>query len=258
MAISGEQFITWFHGWLWPFLRISAVLLAAPIFGARGVPVRVRIGLAVAITSVVVPLIDDVSNIAPASAQGIILAIQQVTLGLLIGLTLRMVFIAFEVAGHVISQLMGLSFASMIDPQNGTQVPVISQFYIIMATLVFLSLDGHLILIKMLVESFSSIPITETIVTRNDLWQIINWAGWLFSAAVLIALPSVAAMMVVNLSFGVMTRAAPQLNIFAVGFPLMIGIGFIVMLVSLPTTMPQIIKIIEAGFNILRHIILRS
>lgn len=223
--------------WLWPFFRIGAMLAVSPIFSARYVPVRIRLGLALALTAVVVPVIPLPPALAPFSGPGLLVAVQQVITGLAMGLALQLVFSVFELAGQVIAQHMALHFASLVDPNSGVQVPMLSQFYIILATLVFLTLNGHLLCIRVLVESFRVLPVGSGGLGREGLWALVQQGGWIFSSAVLFAIPIVAALLVVNLAFGVMTRAAPQLNIFAVGFPVTLGLGFAVMLLTLPGVM---------------------
>jgi len=143
---------------------------------------------------------------------------------------------------------MGLGFAATIDPQNGVQVPVISQFFLILATLVFLALNGHLVLIETIVESFYLWPIGSGPLPENLAMHTVTWIAEVFKGALLIALPAVAAILLVNLAFGVMTRAAPQINIFAVGFPITIIAGFIMLMLSLPVFLPQFAALLEAGF----------
>lgn len=159
-----------------------------------------------------------------------------------------------EMAGQAIGQLMGLMLASMVDPQNGNQVPVIGQFYLLLATLLFLILDGHLIMIQALVASFHQLPVGMDGISRDALWSVINWLGTILVSAVLIAMPAIAALLIVNLAFGVMTRAAPQLNIFAVGFPIMIILGVLIILFTLDSFVPHMTQLFEQSFDVLRKL----
>jgi flagellar biosynthetic protein FliR len=171
-----------------------------------------------------------------------------VVIGVAMGFILQMVFGALVVGGQAIATSMGLGFAATIDPQNGVQVPVISQFFLILATLVFLALNGHLVLIETIVESFYLWPIGSGPLPENLAMHTVTWIAEVFKGALLIALPAVAAILLVNLAFGVMTRAAPQINIFAVGFPITIIAGFIMIMLSLPVFLPQFAALLEAGF----------
>ncbi len=171
------------------------------------------------------------------------------------GFALQLVFGAFMLGGQVMAMTMGLGFASLNDPVTGVVVPTVSQFYVVMVTLVFLALNGHLILIEVTVNSFDSLPISPDAFTVLRLWNLLEWAGFMFSGAVLIALPAIGAMLVVNLGFGIMTRAAPQLNIFAVGFPVIMTIGFVVILLSLPSVLPWFENAMDRGLQMTRQLV---
>jgi len=235
MNFTGAELTTWLATLLWPFMRIGAMFAAAPIFSSRSVPVRIRIILAFLIASVLVPVLPAPPTVDLISGQALIISIHQVLIGVAMGFIIQLVFAAFVIAGQSIAMAMGLGFASIIDPQNGVQVPVVSQAFLIMVTLVFLALNGHLVLIDMLAKSFENIPVGMMVPSRDGIWQLVNWGSDMFAGGMLVALPAVAALLLVNLAFGVTTRAAPQLNIFAVGFPVMIMVGLSFIILTLPT-----------------------
>jgi flagellar biosynthetic protein FliR len=241
--------------WWWPFLRISGLVMAAPVIGSRAAPTRVRIILAMAIALVVVPILPTPPAVALMSAAGLLISIQQLLIGVAMGFAVRMVFMALEFAGQLTGQQMALGFAAMIDPQTGTQVPVVSQFYIVFGTLLFLSLDGHLILIEVLVESFHTLPVGVEGLSRADLWQVANWASWLMASALMISLPAVIALLVVNFAFGVMAKAAPQLNIFAVGFPLLLILGMVVVWLSFAAIDGHFVRLLDESLQLARALI---
>jgi flagellar biosynthesis protein FliR len=168
------------------------------------------------------------------SHTGFMIMLQQVLIGVVMGFILQMVFGALIFGGQVVAYSTGLGFASMVDPQNGVQVPVIAQFYLILATLLFLLSNGHLLAIELLADSFRSLPVAVDGITRNGLLEVVAWGSRLFAGGLLIALPIVGAMLMVNMGMGVVMRAAPQLNIFSVGFPVTMLIGFALMWVTLP------------------------
>ncbi len=232
MTITDNELFALLESWLWPFLRIAGLFMAGPVFGMQGVPAKTRIILAMAVTWVVTPLLD-LPVLDPFSPEGLLVTFHQVMIGIGLGVAVRLIFMVMELAGQVISQQIGLGFASMVDPQNGAQVPVVSHFYTVIAMLMFLSLNGHLVLIQVLVESFRTMPVATTGITREGLWGVVTWGGWLVAHAVLIALPAITSLMIINLAFGVMSRAAPQLNIISVGFPMMTLIGIGVLLVTI-------------------------
>ncbi len=240
---------------LWPFLRIGAAVGVAPVFGARTVPVRVRLALAMALTVIVVPLMPSVPAMDILGAQGLQVAGQQILIGLSMGFTMLVVFAAFVLGGQIVAMQMGLGFASLVDPQNGVQTPMVSQFYVLLATLIFLALDGHLTLIHVLVDSFHTMPINATGIRTEGLWQVVIWGREIFIGAVMIALPSIVTLLLVNLSFGVLTRSAPQLNIFAVGFPVIIVSGYVVIMVTLWTALPRLTGFVERSLVLVTDLV---
>ena len=256
MQFTNADVMSWMAMYLWPLFRIAALVSVSPIFGAQNVPVRVRVGLSLAITLVVAPALPPMPVVDPVSSTGLVIIVQQILIGLTMGFALRLVFSAFVLAGQIIGQTMGLGFASLVDPQNGVQVPVVSQFYLILTTLIFLSLNGHLILIEVLHGSFTTLPVGEHGVTSNGLWGIVIWGGQVFSGAVLVSLPAMTALLVVNVAFGVMTRASPQLNIFAIGFPVMILLGVLIMMMTLPVLIPQLTHMMDEAFIVIQQQIL--
>jgi flagellar biosynthesis protein FliR len=256
MQFTNVDIAAWLALYLWPLFRIAALVSVAPIFGGQNVPVRIRAALSLAITLVIAPVLPPMPAVDPLSSTGLVIAIQQILIGLTMGFALRLVFAAFVLAGQLIGQTMGLGFASMIDPQNGVQVPVVSQFYLILTTLIFLSLNGHLILLEVLATSFKTLPIGEHGITANGLWSITLWGGQVFSGAILVSLPAMTALLIVNIAFGVMTRASPQLNIFAIGFPVMILLGIIIMMMTLPVLLPQLTSMVNETFILIHNQIL--
>lgn len=252
LTLSSLQLNAWVAAFLWPFMRIGAMLVAAPVFGARMVPVRVRLALALVLALMMAPLVSqDVAAIDPLGAQGLLIGAQQILIGLAMGFTLQLVFSAVVIGAQSIAMSMGLGFATAVDPQNGVQVPVIAQYYLTLATLIFLALNGHLLLVQLLVDSFQTLPVGTAGLTTAGLWELVNWGGRMFAGAVLIALTGIASLLLINLAFGVMSRAAPQLNIFGVGFPVMMGTGFIVIMVSLPGITPHLSNLMLDAFGML-------
>jgi len=251
MHFTTAEITAWVGSLLWPFLRIGAMLMAAPLFGAGMVTVRIRLAFAFLLALVVAPLIPLPPAVEPLSLAGLVISVQQIMIGLTIGFVLQMVFSAMTQAGETIALSMGLGFASMVDPQQGVQVPVVSTYFVIMSTLIFLALNGHVALIELTLMSFHSMPVTVDGITRVELWALISWGSTMFVYALLVALPAVASMLLVNLSMGVVTRAAPQLNIFAVGFPMMILLGFVLLMLTLPVLVPQFTELLADAFTLI-------
>ena len=249
MEVSAAEASAFVGSLIWPFMRISAMLMAIPVIGTRMVPVRIRVVLAILISFVVLPLIPEVPAVDPMSIAGLTISIHQVLIGLAMGFVLQMVLAALTIAGEVISMSMGLGFASMVDPANGVNVPVLSQFFLIMGTLMFLALGGHLMIIQLIVNSFQSLPITGEGIERDSFWVIISFASQMFIGAAWVALPAMISILVITLAMGVMTRAAPQLNIFSVGFPVTMLVGFIILMLVMPTILPRFNMILLQGMQ---------
>jgi flagellar biosynthetic protein FliR len=223
-----------FYTLLWPFTRISAALLVAPIFSARSVNLRFRLALVAALTFVVYPLYDW-PIIDVLSGLGLVLLLQQIALGILMGLILQISFGAISAAGDFIAISMGLSFAMMSDPNNGHQTPVLSQLLVILASLLFLTLGAHLVLIEMLLDSFRLMPIDGVRFDQAMVNDFIQWSGIIFAGGMMIALPVMITLLVTNMAMGVVARAAPTLNIFAVGFPAAMLVGFVTLVILIPS-----------------------
>ncbi|HUM92121.1 MAG: flagellar biosynthetic protein FliR [Candidatus Competibacter sp.] len=248
MQFSSAEIAAWVGAFLWPLTRVAALVSVAPVFGSRALPRRVRLMVALALTWAILPLVPAMPVVDPLAPTGLLLVFQQVLIGLSMGFVLRLVFGALELGGHIIATQMGLTFANLVDPQSGGQSPLLSQFYTLLGTLIFLGLNGHLLLIRLLVDSFATLPVAATGADRDLLWTLVNWASRTFAGGVLIALPAIASLLVVNLAFGVMTRAAPQLNIFAVGFPITLVLGLLIVLYNLPTLLHQLNGLFDEAF----------
>ncbi|MDC0598942.1 flagellar biosynthetic protein FliR [Gammaproteobacteria bacterium] len=255
MELSLDDIFVWMGDFFWPFLRIGALFLASPIFGARTVPVKIRIILAIVITLVIHPLLPASPVVEPLSADGMLIIFQQLSIGIVMGMVLQIMFAALVMAGQTMATTMGLGFASAVDPQNGIQVTMVGQFYLIIATLFFLALDGHLLLIQIFANSFIVFPVSTEFISVDIFWSVCLFSTQMFLAAMLIALPTIVGVLLVNLGFGVMTRAAPQLNIFSMGFPITMMAGFILMLLSLPVLSPLLVNLFTNSFDFMRVII---
>jgi len=259
MQFTDAQIGAWVASFLWPLFRIASFLMVIPVIGTQLVPMRVRIGLAFLITLIVAPLIGPVPEMDVLSFQAMYVTLQQILIGTLLGFMFVLLMQLFVVAGQMIAMQMGLGFASMVDPTNGVSVPVLSQIFLISITLMFLAMNGHLVMIEVVVESFRTWPISSTILgegslNRDLLWEMLMRISWLFASALLIALPAITAVLIVNLSFGIMTRAAPQMNVFSLGFPIGMLFGLFIVWVSSRELMPQFHRLSEETFLFLRSV----
>lgn len=253
MQISTAEILALVGAYVWTFARIAAAIMVAPVFNAQLVPKRVRLALALLLTGIIAPATSH-PNVAPFSAAGLLLVGQEVLIGLAMGFALQMVFDALVIAGQTISMGMGLGFAFMIDSQRGVSVPVLSQMFIMLATLTFLALNGHLVLIETLASSFTTFPVGSAL-GREDVWQLVAFTSQIFAGALQVAMPAAIALVVVNLAFGVMSRAAPTLNLFAVGFPATMVLGFVILLWTLPNVQASFQSLLADGFRLIGSIV---
>jgi flagellar biosynthetic protein FliR len=253
ISFTEAQLNLWLAGFVWPLFRIGALVMAAPVMNTRQIPVMFRVALVLILTWLVVPVLPRPPLVDLFSSDSLLMLLQQLLIGVMMGFLLQMVFGALVFGGQVIAYSMGLGFASMMDPQNGVQVPVISQFYMIFAILLFLLVNGHLILIDLLVQSFHTFPVAMDGISRNGLMDVLAWGSRMFSGGLVMALPVMAALLLVNLGMGIITRAAPQLNIFAVGFPITILIGFVLVWATLPIVLDNFQELLAEGFSFIRQ-----
>lgn len=233
ISVSAAQLSLWISSYFWPFVRIGACLMVAPVFGSKMIPSRVRLVIAGALTVLLAPGITAPANVELFSGVSLVITLQELVIGVAMGFVLQMIFDAVEMAGQLIANSMGLSFATSVDPLHGASTPVLGQFYTIMVTLTFLALNGHLLFIESMTQSFSLLPIGLTRLGRDGLWMLVTFGSTVFSGALMLALPGLVAMLIVNFGFGVMSRAAPSMNLFAVGFPASLALGLIIVFLSL-------------------------
>lgn len=241
-----------FYTFMWPMLRISALMLTAPILAQNAVNIRLRILISVVLTWLVYPL-HRWPVLDPVSAQGLLQVFNQVAIGATMGLVLQIVVAAVVVAGQSISSAMGLSMANMMDPNLGN-VPVVSQFLLVLASLVFVGFGGHAILLGLVSESFQTIPIGTSFLQQAVLGKVLQWSSMMFLGALLMALPVMVFLLFINVGLGIATRAAPSLNIFAVGFPAMMLAGFLVLIVSMDAIGGRIDWLWMQAFGVVREL----
>ncbi len=254
LTITSSMLSEWIGLYLWPFVRIGACLMVAPVFGARTVPARARLVIAASLTVLLGPMIQSPVNVELLSGEAFVILIQQMIIGISLGFAVQIIFDAVVMGGQLLANSMGLSFAMNVDPLHGVSTPVLGQFYMIMVTLTFLALDGHLLLIESLLQSFTLLPIGVAGLGSEGLWMLVNFGSTLFSGALMIALPGLAAMLIVNFGFGVMSRAAPTLNLFAVGFPAALALGLIIVLLGFPAVQTSFIRLLESAWMLLANL----
>ncbi len=248
ISLTSAQLQAWIAAFVWPLARILALLASAPVIGNPGVPARVKIALGVLITVAVAPLVPGAPDIEPASATGMLVLAQQVMVGLAMGFAMQIVFQASEFAGEIIGLQMGLGFATLYDYSLPGQIPVIGQYLGMILSLVFLAIDGHLLLISALAESFRVLPLSP-FTAPAGLHALVDWSSAIFSYGLALSLPLLAALLITNIALGVLSRAAPQLNLFAVGFPATILIGMLMLGLAMPYFAPAFASLWHEGFS---------
>ncbi|CAH0534101.1 Flagellar biosynthetic protein FliR [Vibrio stylophorae] len=227
MSYSADVVLTWLANYFWPLTRISAMMMVMTFFGARFVPARIRLFLALAITFAVMPALPIVPDIELFSLHGFLITAQQLLIGVAMGIITQFVTQTFVILGQILGMQSSLGFASMVDPANGQNTPVLGQLYMMLAVMFFLVTDGHLLMLQMVVHSFTSLPVGQFLQV-GDFLNLSKWFGWMFQAALSMSLAGIIALLTINISFGVMTRAAPQLNIFSLGFAFTLLIGLMI------------------------------
>ena len=231
MKLVMIEMMSLLHQFLWPFVRVSAMLLTAPIFGTTALNIRTRVAIGAVLTLLIFQQVD-VPPIDPFSFPALTKMFHEVVVGGLMGLTLQIVSAAVILSGQMVSNGMGLGMANMIDPNLGN-VPTLSNFFLVIALLAFLSLGGHLVLISVLVDSSSAVPIGNGMLSLLSIEGFLGWTSQMFIGAVTLVLPVLVALLMINVSLGVISRASPSLNIFAVGFPALIPVGLVLVTLTL-------------------------
>lgn len=244
----------WLGLYFWPLLRVMALIMTAPILSEKSIPKRVKIGLGMLITFVIAPTLPPV-NIPIFSPQAVWLALQQVLIGVAIGFTMQLAFAAIRTAGELIGLQMGLSFATFFDPGSHLNMPVLARVIDMLAMLLFLTFNGHLWLISMLVDTFHTLPIGGNPVNSNAFLALTRAAGLIFINGLMLALPVITLLLTVNLSLGLLNRMAPQLSVFVIGFPITLTVGLILMGLLMPLIAPFCEHLFSEIFNLLSDIV---
>ncbi|MGH8443772.1 MAG: flagellar biosynthetic protein FliR [Solimonas sp.] len=248
MRYTDAQLIAWLQQFVWPLARISSALLIAPVLGSARISGRIRMMLALLLTLLIAPQLPAQPVAALFGSVWWSTLLQQIAIGLLIGFTLQLVFEAVTLAGEMISASASLSFATLADPLRGVSTPVLGQFLTITATLLFLALGGHLQLIGWLARSFILLPIGGDSVGLPQVDSILRFSGQLFAGGLMLALPVLIALLTINLALGVISRSAPSLNLFAVGFPLSLIACLLLLYLALPAMLERMQALFDAGW----------
>ncbi len=249
LSLTTGEMNAWIAGLLWPLTRILGLVAAAPLFGNTGVPMSIKVGLGVLLAAVIAPTVPEVPALDPGSWAGLLILVKELLIGVAMGFAMRIVFAAIEYAGEIASMTMGLGFAMFFDPSSRGRSSAVGQFLALVATMAFLAVNAHLVLLAALAESFVTLPISSTPFSGNAPLELVRWGGRIFSAGLQLSLPIIAALLITNVALGILTRAAPQLNIFGIGFPVTLGVGFLTLSLTLPYLGMPIVNLFNQGIE---------
>lgn len=237
--------MAWLSPVLWPFLRVLALFTVAPVFSMRAIPVRVKIGLSLLVAVCAQAMLVDQPIISVNGREALGAVAQQVAVGMAIGFAVRLVFAAVELAGEMIGLQMGLNFASFFDPASGGQISAVGRFFSNMSLLLFIVINGHLMVLMAVVKSFERFPADGNFLQSLAQMRLYELGTSLFSSALWISLPMIALLLFVNLTLGIISRVAPQMNIYAVGFPVTLTVGLVGIAATLPMLEQPVLALMQ-------------
>jgi flagellar biosynthetic protein FliR len=254
VSFTNEQLQTLIAAYLWPMTRILGLMALAPLYNNGSIPARIKVGLSFLLAMIVAPSVPAMPALDPMSWAGLLILAQQLVIGLAMGMAMRISFACVEMAGTITGLTMGLGSATFFDPQSQGQSSAISQFFALLMIMVYLAANLHLVVLSTLVDSFTTMPISATPMDGDRLRQLVGWGGRIFSTGLQLSFPLVVALLITNLALGILTRAAPQLNLFGIGFPITMSAGFIMIAITLPFLSGPLLRIMEEGINVMRQI----
>lgn len=250
IALTEAQLVGWLSPMLWPFLRVLAVFTSAPVFSSKAFPVRARVALAFFIAFAAQPSLQGQPIISITGPEAMGAVVQQVGIGLAIGFAVRLVFAAVELAGEVVGFQMGLNFASFFNPSLNTQSSAVATFFGQMAACLFVVMNGHLMVLMAVIKSFKAFPVDQNFLEAVKTMKLYDLGSDLFASGLWIALPMVGILMFVNLALGIVSRVAPQMNIYAIGFPITLTVGLIGITATLPMLDQPLLVLMERAIDI--------
>lgn len=234
LTFTEAQVLAWITPLLWPFLRVLALFGAVPVISQRNVPMRIRVAMAFLIAFCAQATLPEPPPIALDSSAAFLVVLQQLVIGISLGFAVRIVFTAVEFAGEIIGLQMGLNFAGFFNPMTGGQATAVSRFFSVSISWLFIVINGHLLLIAAVVQSFHAFPVSTEPFAFLRVVQPQVWGAEVFQLGLWIALPMVAMLLFVNLVLGIISRVAQQMNVFAIGFPITVSVGLIGVMLTLP------------------------
>lgn len=256
ISVTFAQLQEWISLFLWPFCRFTGLFLIAPIFSHSSVPHPVKLGLALITTVVVSPLLPPLPAVPLFSWASVGIIAEQILIGVTIGLIAQVVFAAIQAAGEYIGLQMGLAFATFFSPDSGANTMILSRVFYAFAILMFAAIDGHLLMVEVLVRSFDFLPIGTLGVNASVFEHVARFGTVVFSSGILLALPVFGALLIVNLTLGILNRSAPQLTVFSVGFPMSLTLGLVLMMVLTTELGGYLQRLFRVAFNMIEQVLL--
>ncbi|MGY2460620.1 flagellar biosynthetic protein FliR [Vreelandella sulfidaeris] len=255
VEVTFAQLQGWLVAFLWPFARITAFMAASPLWGHSSVPNQAKVGLAALISIVIAPILPAMPDIAVMSWAGVGIMIEQILIGLAMGLVMHIIFAVVQAAGDFIGLQMGLAFASFFDTSSGTNIMVLSRILYMITLLMFLAMNGHLMVLETLIMSFQTLPIGIGTFNPDAFILLARYAGTIFASGMLLALPLVGSLLTINLALGILNRSAPQLTVFNIGFPTSLIVGLILMMVLMTDISRFLQRLFTQGLGFLQSLI---
>lgn len=255
ISVTIDQLYAWINAFIWPFMRIAAMVGSAPLLSESAIPARVKVGLAAMLTIIVAPTLGPMPSLATASWSALWIMGQQIFIGLALGLTMRIIFAAVQTAGEFVGLQMGLAFASFFDPGTGSNTAVLARILNTIALLVFIAMNGHLLMIGGLVRTFEVLPIAVGELDVNGWGVLLEWSSQIVVSGLLLALPLMIVLLTINLSLGILNRTAQQLSVFAVGFPISLTVGLTILAVVLPQISPFLERLFQDGYDTMGRLV---
>jgi flagellar biosynthetic protein FliR len=252
MTFTEAQLTAMIASFFWPMVRIGALFVAMPIFGNKQLSTKVKSLLTLMIALMLAPVLDPPPLVDVFSGDAVLIMFQQVIIGLIMGFSLHMVFGSLAVAGEMVGYQMKLGMAKMADPINGVPVPIVTTLYLTLAMLIILALDIHLVLIELLVDSFKVFPVAVDGLSPDSFWKLVGWGTRMFEIGLVMAMPIVGSILLLDVAQGYMQRAAQQFQIFAVGFPITLLGGMILIWVTLPAVLENFILAMDEILQFIR------
>ncbi len=256
VTFTFAQLQEWLSLFFWPFCRFSGLLLIAPVLSHTTVPNKVKLGLALIFSILISPLLPELPQIPLFSWASVGIIIEQLIIGAAIGFVMVVVFAAVQAAGEYIGLQMGLAFATFFAPDSGANTMILSRVLYVFAMLLFVAIDGHLILIEILARSFQLLPIGTLGMNADAFGLIARFGIVVFSSGILLALPVFGALLIVNLTLGILNRSAPQLTVFSVGFPMSLTLGLVLLTVLTTELGAYLQRLFQLGFDMVERVLL--